>query len=453
MTPVAGRSPSGSRRAREAAPAGPRSPSCDEEDRRRWQSRSSSALDAELANWRSELARLPRAAGSAPSPSNGYHSGISPQADVVEVGAGRPRPSRADRRDPPDPGAADRLPRHAGLRLPGALPRRGRPTTPTFATAEHGRRPHAGPTFPTPATSPTAFAAGGRCPLRPRDGDAAVEAHRRLRLRAGRAAGRSSGGKNVARGRDGDGARLASRPAAGASATSSTASTAADRLPDLADREDAGAAAASARRAGPAARARRRRELADRADRRRELRPTCCRGRAELAALDGAAASAGAGQQVYAVVPRPPRPIRVLHRGDVEQPGEPVAPGALLVRARALTRTSHGSAERRAAAARRWPSGSPTPSNPLTWRSIVNRVWHYHFGRGLVDTPNDFGRNGSRPTHPELLDWLAVEFRDGGGSLKKLHRLIVTQRRLSPVVAPRRGRPRSSTPTTAISGA
>jgi hypothetical protein len=65
-------------------------------------------------------------------------------------------------------------------------------------------------------------------------------------------------------------------------------------------------------------------------------------------------------------------------------------------------------------------------SNMLAWRSIVNRVWHYHFGAGIVDSPNDFGRMGSLPTHPELLDWLAVEFRDGGGSFKKLHRLIVT---------------------------
>ncbi|MEM9660375.1 MAG: DUF1553 domain-containing protein, partial [Planctomycetota bacterium] len=64
--------------------------------------------------------------------------------------------------------------------------------------------------------------------------------------------------------------------------------------------------------------------------------------------------------------------------------------------------------------------------NPLTWRSIVNRVWHYHFGRGICDTPNDFGLMGSRPTHPQLLDWLAVEFRDDGQSLKELHRLIVT---------------------------
>jgi hypothetical protein len=57
---------------------------------------------------------------------------------------------------------------------------------------------------------------------------------------------------------------------------------------------------------------------------------------------------------------------------------------------------------------------------------VVNRVWQHHFGRGLVDTPNDFGRMGSRPTHPALLDWLAAEFRDGGGSLKQLHRRIVT---------------------------
>ena len=64
--------------------------------------------------------------------------------------------------------------------------------------------------------------------------------------------------------------------------------------------------------------------------------------------------------------------------------------------------------------------------NPLTWRSIVNRVWHYHFGRGLVDTPNDLGRMGSLPSHPELLDWLAADFRGSGGSLKRLHRLIVT---------------------------
>ena len=64
--------------------------------------------------------------------------------------------------------------------------------------------------------------------------------------------------------------------------------------------------------------------------------------------------------------------------------------------------------------------------NPLTWRSIVNRVWLYHFGRGIVDSPTDFGRMGQLPSHPELLDWLAIELRDGSQSLKRLHRTIVT---------------------------
>jgi hypothetical protein len=67
--------------------------------------------------------------------------------------------------------------------------------------------------------------------------------------------------------------------------------------------------------------------------------------------------------------------------------------------------------------------------NVLTWRSAVNRVWHYHFGRGLCDTPNDFGRMGGAVSHPELIDWLAIWFRDdAAGSLKKLHRMIVTSK-------------------------
>lgn len=65
------------------------------------------------------------------------------------------------------------------------------------------------------------------------------------------------------------------------------------------------------------------------------------------------------------------------------------------------------------------------PQNPLTARVMVNRLWHYYFGKGLVRTPNDFGVNGERPTHPELLDWLATEFVRQGWSLKKMHRLIV----------------------------
>lgn len=121
-----------------------------------------------------------------------------------------------------------------------------------------------------------------------------------------------------------------------------------------------------------------------------------------------------------------PRPIPLLRRGDVTQPGEVVPPGTLnLIRdlpgAFALP-PEHSEGERRAALAR-WITDA---KNPLAWRSIVNRVWQYHFGNGLVATPNDFGRMGQLPSHPELLDWLAADFRDGGQSLKALHRLIVT---------------------------
>jgi hypothetical protein len=121
-----------------------------------------------------------------------------------------------------------------------------------------------------------------------------------------------------------------------------------------------------------------------------------------------------------------PRPIFVLARGDPRKPLREVEPGTVRLNENAsgLLGVSQGApeGERRAALAR-WITA---PDNPLTWRVIVNRVWQYHFGRGLVDSPNDFGRMGRQPTHPELLDWLACEFRDGGQSLKALHRLIVT---------------------------
>ena len=64
--------------------------------------------------------------------------------------------------------------------------------------------------------------------------------------------------------------------------------------------------------------------------------------------------------------------------------------------------------------------------NPLTARVLVNRIWQYHFGHGLVDTPSDFGINGALPTHPELLDWLTTEFLQQQWSIKQLHRQIVT---------------------------
>jgi mono/diheme cytochrome c family protein len=122
-----------------------------------------------------------------------------------------------------------------------------------------------------------------------------------------------------------------------------------------------------------------------------------------------------------------PRPVSVLRRGDIRQPIGPASPGALCcvggLAARFELTDPQDEGQRRAALAR-WVIDR---QNVLTWRCIVNRVWHYHFGRGICDTPNDLGRMGGAPSHPELLDRLAVTFRDDlGGSLKKLHRLIVT---------------------------
>jgi hypothetical protein len=121
-----------------------------------------------------------------------------------------------------------------------------------------------------------------------------------------------------------------------------------------------------------------------------------------------------------------PRTIQILKRGDVNKPSEAVAPGALSCVPELNARFQIGNlldeGARRAALAH-WITD---PKNPLTWRSIVNRVWHYHFGRGIVDTPNDFGRMGGQPSHPELLDWLASTFLESDGSMKGLHRLIVT---------------------------
>jgi hypothetical protein len=116
-----------------------------------------------------------------------------------------------------------------------------------------------------------------------------------------------------------------------------------------------------------------------------------------------------------------PRPVHVLNRGNVNAPMQAAAPGTIGVRFPLADPADEGA--RRAALA----GWIVDPGNALTWRSIVNRVWHYHFGTGIVDTPSDFGHMGSRPTHPELLDFLAAWFRDdAGGSLKKLHKLIVT---------------------------
>ena len=120
-----------------------------------------------------------------------------------------------------------------------------------------------------------------------------------------------------------------------------------------------------------------------------------------------------------------PRTIRVLHRGDMSQPRQEVHPGTLRMTKHDVgtfkLSAPHKEGDRRIALAH-WLTKK---DHPLTWRSIVNRVWQYHFGTGIVTTPNDFGRMGAKPTHPKLLDWLAADFRDSGQSIKQLHRLIL----------------------------
>jgi len=123
----------------------------------------------------------------------------------------------------------------------------------------------------------------------------------------------------------------------------------------------------------------------------------------------------------YAGVFGTPPQIHRLHRGDPLAPREPVEPGTLSLLGTLDLKSGAAEAERRFALAR-WIARD---ENPLTARVIVNRIWQYHFGVGLSSTPSDFGANGARPTHPELLDWLAGELISHRWSIKHIHRLVV----------------------------
>ena len=124
-----------------------------------------------------------------------------------------------------------------------------------------------------------------------------------------------------------------------------------------------------------------------------------------------------------------PSPSYLLKRGDPLNPGEIVDPGVPSVIRVGLQPyevkepwPGADSSGRRLALAR-WLT---QPNHPLTARVLVNQVWMRHFGRGLVNTPSNFGRSGSPPSHPELLDWLATEFVESGWSIKHMHRLLMT---------------------------
>ncbi len=147
--------------------------------------------------------------------------------------------------------------------------------------------------------------------------------------------------------------------------------------------------------------------------------------RAEAQKIEGNLKALPEPAKVYAVVSdEKPPVIKVQRRGNPEDEGVQVTPTAFAWAKHAPVAfcdnaTSEG--QRRRALAE-WITH---PDNPLTRRVLVNRLWHHHFGQGLVTTPSDFGLGGDKPSHPELLDWLAGEFLKSGWSLKHMHKLIV----------------------------
>ncbi len=143
----------------------------------------------------------------------------------------------------------------------------------------------------------------------------------------------------------------------------------------------------------------------------------------EAAAARAKLADQTRSEMVYAGRFTTPETTFRLHRGDAMAAREAISPGGLERFGAPLAIPDKAAdAERRVALAK-WITD---PAHPLTARVIVNRLWQHHFGTGLVDTPSDFGRNGGKPSHPELLDWLASELVVSKWSLKHIHRLIVT---------------------------
>jgi hypothetical protein len=149
---------------------------------------------------------------------------------------------------------------------------------------------------------------------------------------------------------------------------------------------------------------------------------------AQRRTLEAQLAAIPAPRKLYAAKPKAIDQAFLLERGSVAKPVEEVAPGALTtirqLDANLELPPQSTDAQRRLALAN-WVASE---RNPLTARVIVNRVWQWHFGSGIVNTPSDFGLAGERPVHPELLDWLAVSLMENGWSLRWLHRQILLSR-------------------------
>ncbi len=379
-------------------------------------------LAGELKNLQEALAALQPAREPAPSPTNGYHSAImaKPEAEKwVQVDLGKSLPIDAIRLIPARP---TDFPDTPGFGFPVRF-RIDVSDDPTFAKRQ-AVADHTAADFANPKDTPFTIRLTDRSAryvrvtatrLWPRTNDY-VFALAELQV--------ESGGKNVARG----------------AAVTALDSIEAGRwsTKHLVDGFDSRKKLADDTDPAAAARLRKRGELTKQIDDLEarhaqiveglippETKQERARLAVELAAIDRQLQALPKPPEVYAAKPIAPRPIHLLRRGDVEQPGPLLGPGALAA-VQGLEsdfKLADPEAEgRRRVALAEWITDR---RNPLTRRSIVNRIWHYHFGRGIVDTPNDFGRMGGMPSHPELLDWLAVEFLERGESIKELHRLIL----------------------------
>jgi hypothetical protein len=381
-----------------------------------------SKLDVQLEQASKELAALPPLPKGAPSRTNGYHSAILPRQEEtrwVQVDLGQSVPIDKVCLIPARP--VD-FPDTPGFGFPVRF-RVEIAEEPTFEKATC-LADHTAQDFPNPGDSPVLFSARGNKARYVRVTATRLWLRRNDYVFALAELQVLSGGKNLA-----SGGQVSAQDSIEAGRWSKKhlvdGFDSRNRLPDPSDHQ---ALQAYLHRAELTARVRdlqtRRKALVDSL-----LGSEVQKERSELARrlaeLKKQIREWKSDRLVYAVLPRRPRPVWVLQRGDVRRRGQAALPGGLsCVQGLApdlIVPNPDQEGQRRLGLAN-WIAD---PDNSLTWRSIVNRVWHYHFGKGIVDTPNDFGRNGSLPTHPELLDWLACTFRAQGGSFKQLHRLLV----------------------------
>jgi hypothetical protein len=164
-------------------------------------------------------------------------------------------------------------------------------------------------------------------------------------------------------------------------------------------------------------------------------------GRTQLASLRKERSTAEAEHKKLTTFPRiyggnfvAAEPTHFLYRGDPMAERAPVNPGGIAVVGSSLQLASDTPEQDRRVALSEWIAND---ANPLTARVMANRIWHYHFGRGIVETPSDLGAMGARPSHPELLDWLAITFMEDGWKPKSLHRRILLSQTYRQSSAPR----------------